>query len=99
MSLSTPVLAVLSWARAGEASARLASAIIAPRCAMVVFIDISPCVRLFQRVRCQLEFLDALSGIDLGGIDVALRVDGHGVNPVKLAGVAAVAAETVDHAG
>src|SRR4030081_2565792 len=98
MSLSTPILTVLSWASAGPASPRLASAMIAPRCAMVVFIEIPPCIRLFQRIRCQLEFLDAFSGIDLGGVDVALLVDGHGVNPVKLAGVAAVAPKTADHA-
>src|SRR4051795_4078661 len=98
MSLSTPILTVLSWASAGLASPRLASAIIAPRCAMVVLIYIPPCVRLFQRVRCKLELLDALSGIDLGGIDVALRIDRHGVNPVELAGVAAVMAEAADHA-
>src|SRR5882757_10513413 len=98
MSLSTPILTVLSWASAGLASPRLASAMIAPRCAMVVFIEIPPWVRLFQRVRCQLEFLDALSGIDLGGIDVALCIDRHGVNPVELAGVAAIVAEGPGHA-
>src|SRR3954447_19621740 len=97
MSLSTPILTVLSWASAGLASPRLASAIIAPRCAMVVLIYIPPCVRLFQRVRCKLELLDAFSGIDLGGVDVALRVDRHGVNPVELAGVAAVMAERSGH--
>src|SRR3954453_3978121 len=98
MSLSTPILTVLSWASAGSATPRPASAMIAPRCAMVVFIEIPPCVGLFQRVRCQLEFLDALSGIDLGGVNIALLVDRHGVNPVKLAGVAAVMAESSDHA-
>src|SRR5882757_9904536 len=98
MSLSTPILTVLSWASAGLASPRPASAMIAPRCAMVVLIEIPPCVRLFQRVRSQLELLDALSGVDFGGIDVALRIDRHGVNPVELAGVAAVMAEGADHA-
>src|SRR4051812_24288414 len=98
MSLSTPILTVLSWASAGLANPRLASAMIALRCAMVVLIEIPPCVRLFQRVRCKLELLDALSGIDLGGIDIALRIDRHGVNPVELAGVAAVVAEGADHA-
>src|ERR1700756_2511415 len=98
MSLSTPILAVLSWASVGLASPSLGPAMIAPRRAMVVLIEISPCMRLFQRVRCQLEFLDAFSGIDLGGIDVALRIDRHGVNPVELAGVAAVMAEGADHA-
>src|SRR3981189_836817 len=98
MSLSTPILAVFSWASVGPASPRLASAIIAPRCAMVVFIEIPPWVRLFQRVRCQFEFLDTFSGIDLGGIDVALCIDRHGVDPVELAGVAAVMAERPGHA-
>src|SRR3954470_17885055 len=97
MSLSTPILTVLSWASAGLASPRL-SAMMAPRCAMVVFIEIPPWVWLFQRVRCQPEFLDALSGIDLGGIDVALGIDRHGVNPVELAGVAAVVPEAAGHA-
>src|SRR4051794_24401588 len=98
MSLSTPILTVLSCASAELASPRLASAIIAPRRAMVVLIDIPPCVRLFQRVRCKLELLDALSGVDLGSIDVALRIDRHGMNPVELAGVATVMAEAADHA-
>src|SRR5216684_805980 len=53
--------------------------------------------RLAQRVRGQFEFLDALSGIDLGGIDVALGVDRHGVDPVELPGVTSVAAKTADH--
>src|SRR5580698_10393075 len=52
--------------------------------------------RLLQRVRDQLEFLDALSGVDLAGIDVALRIDRHGVDPVKLPGVAAVMSKTAD---
>src|SRR3954451_12131956 len=98
MSLSTPILTVLSWASAGLASPRPASAMIAPRCAIFVFIEIPPCVGLFQRVGCQLEFLDALSGIDLGGIHVALRIDRHGVNPVELAGVAPVVTERAGHA-
>src|ERR1700710_1286080 len=99
MSLSTPILAVLSWASAGAAKPRPASAAItAQRRAKVVFMNFPLCVRLFQRVRCQLEFLDALSGIDLGGIDIALRIDRHGVNPVELAGVASVMAERTDHA-
>src|ERR1700733_13498906 len=55
-------------------------------------------MRLSQRVRGQLEFLDALSGVDLAGIDIALGVDRHGVNPVKLPGIAAVAAKAADHA-
>ena len=39
------------------------------------------------------ELLRAFSGIDLGGVDVALGVDGEIVHPVEFAGVAAVAAE------
>src|SRR6516164_5965478 len=53
---------------------------------------------LFQRVRRQPELLDALPGVDLGGIDVTLGVDRHGVHPVELAGIAAVMAEAADHA-
>src|SRR3954451_25206363 len=98
MSLSTPILTVLSWASAGLASPRPASAMIAPRRAMVVFIETPPCVGLFQRVGCQFEFLDALSGIDLGRIDIALRINRHGMNPVELAGVAAIMAEAAGHA-
>src|ERR1700722_2543571 len=51
---------------------------------------------LSERVRGQLEFLDALSGIDLGGIDVAFGIDRHRMDPVKLPGVAAVVSETAD---
>src|ERR1700731_1554294 len=54
-------------------------------------------VRLSERVRGQLEFLDALSGIDLGSIDAAFGIDRHGMDPVKLPGVAAVVAEGTDH--
>src|SRR5229473_8468544 len=53
---------------------------------------------LMQRVRNQPEFLDAPAGIDLAGINVALAVDRHGVNGVKLPGVAAVMPETADDA-
>src|ERR1700676_1158982 len=53
---------------------------------------------LSQRIRGQLEFLDALSGVDLAGIDVALPVDRHGVNRVKLSGVAAIVSEAADDA-
>src|ERR1700692_4164047 len=56
-----------------------------------------PLSGLSQRVRSQLEFLDALSGIDLGGVDVALGVDRDGVDPVKLSGVAAVMSEAADN--
>jgi len=40
------------------------------------------------------EFLDALGGIDFGGVDVALAVDTYLVQIVELTGVAALAAET-----
>src|SRR5712671_5122770 len=40
-----------------------------------------------------LEALHALSGIDVARVDVAVRIDGHGVDPVKFAGGAALAAE------
>src|SRR3984957_5352963 len=51
---------------------------------------------LSERVRGAPEFLDALSGIDLGGIDVAFGIDRHRMDPVKLPGVAAVVSETAD---
>src|SRR5882724_9145565 len=44
------------------------------------------------------ELLRALARVDLGRIDVALRVDGHVVDPVELARRAAVAAEVREHA-
>src|SRR3954447_17071697 len=50
-----------------------------------------------QRIRGQLELLDAFSGIDLGGVDVALRIHRHGVDPMKLTGVASATAEAADH--
>src|SRR5882672_3755096 len=53
---------------------------------------------LAQRVRGQLELLDALGVVDFAGIDVALLVDRHGVNPVKLSGVAAAPSEAANHA-
>src|SRR5215472_18350336 len=53
---------------------------------------------LFQRVRGQPEFLDALGVVDFAGIDVTELVHGHGMDPVELAGVAAAAAEPADHA-
>jgi hypothetical protein len=52
-------------------------------------------MRPSKRIRGQLEFLDALAGIDLGRIDVA--VHRHGVDPVKLPGAAAVMTEAADH--
>src|SRR5689334_19968861 len=51
-----------------------------------------------ERIRNQLELLHALSGVDLCRIDVPFRVDSHGVNPVELAGLPAVAAKAADHA-
>src|SRR5665647_1113597 len=42
------------------------------------------------------EFLRALSGVDLGRIQVAFAVDREIVDPVKFAGVAAVATEAAD---
>src|SRR6478672_3099141 len=52
---------------------------------------------LLQRVRSQFELLDTLSGVDLSGIDVALGIDRHGVDPMELSGVAAAAAKTAGH--
>src|ERR1700730_15607967 len=39
------------------------------------------------------ELLDALAVVDLGGVDVAARVDRHVVHPVQLARVAPAPAE------
>src|SRR6186997_3407321 len=39
------------------------------------------------------EFLRAFSGINFGGVNIALGVDGEIVHPVELASVTAVAAE------
>src|ERR1700722_7688504 len=55
-------------------------------------------MRLSQGIRGQLELLDPLTGVDLGGVDIALGVDRHGVNPVELPGVAAFVPETPDPA-
>ena len=52
--------------------------------------------RLFERVRRQPEFLDALSGIDLRGIDVTLGIDGDFVKEHELPGVTANTAEAPD---
>jgi hypothetical protein len=41
-----------------------------------------------QRIRGQLEFPYALTGIDFGGMDVAFGIDRQGVYPAKLPGVA-----------
>src|SRR3954454_6175690 len=49
-----------------------------------------------QCIGGQLEFLDTLSAVDLGRVDVAFGIDRHRVNPVKLPGVAAAAAEGAD---
>src|SRR4051794_14570799 len=46
-----------------------------------------------HHVSLEQEFLRALAGIDLGGEDVALGVERQIVNPVEVAGHAAVAAE------
>src|SRR5436305_12365290 len=46
-----------------------------------------------EGVRGQPELLNALSGVNFGGIHVALAVDRHGMDPVELPGVAAVAPE------
>src|SRR6185437_13655703 len=45
----------------------------------------------------ELELLHSLSGIDLGRVDITLGVNRDGMHPVKLTGVAAVAAEAADH--
>src|SRR5215469_14306749 len=52
---------------------------------------------LLKRVRRQSEFLDALA-FDLAGIDIALAVDGHGVQQHELSGIAPAMAEGADHA-
>src|SRR3954464_8040215 len=49
-----------------------------------------------EGVRGQPELLDTLSGVNLGGIHVALAVDRHGMDPVELPGIAAVAPEAAD---
>src|SRR4051794_25771503 len=49
-----------------------------------------------EGVRGQPELLDTLSSINLGGIHVALAVDRHGMDPVELPGIAAVAPEAAD---
>src|SRR4030088_1730782 len=54
-------------------------------------------MRLSQRIRGQFELLDTLSGIDLGGINVAFRVDRYGVNPVKLSSITAAPPEAADN--
>src|SRR5262245_10590564 len=41
------------------------------------------------------EFLDALSGIDLARIEIALRIDRERVHPVELPGLASAGAERV----
>src|SRR5579871_2181273 len=51
---------------------------------------------LAQRVRCQPEFLDALSVVDFSRVDVPEPVDGHGMHPVKFTGLSAAAAEAAD---
>src|SRR5438270_9600401 len=51
---------------------------------------------LSQCIGGQLELLDTLAVVDLGRVDVAFGVDRHRVNPVKLPGVAATAAEGAD---
>src|SRR5512140_5432 len=42
------------------------------------------------------EALHALAGIDIAGKDVAVRIDGHRVDPVELAGIAPLPAEGAD---
>src|SRR3954465_907134 len=49
-----------------------------------------------HHVSLEQEFLRTLAGIDLGGEDVALGVEREIVNPVEVAGHAAVAAEAAD---
>jgi hypothetical protein len=49
---------------------------------------------LSERIRGQPEFLDTLSVIDLGRVDVALGVNRHGVDPMKLSGVTSPMART-----
>src|SRR5438552_12658617 len=44
----------------------------------------------------QSELLNALSGVNLGGIHVTLVVDCHGMDPVELPGIAAVVPEAAD---
>src|SRR5438067_4768310 len=53
---------------------------------------------LSQCIGGQLELLDTFAVVDLGRIDVTFGVDRHRVNPVKLPGVAAAAAEGADDA-
>src|SRR5215472_1621282 len=151
MSLSTPILTTLSWARAGvrpRPASAMSAAVPRMNMAFMMFLQMSPprrfsrtkpfagdraCVpdspiavlpaagnaplrpswrhvsldrrpavaqvqALFQRVRGQPEFLDALGVVDFAGIDVTELVHGHGMDPVELAGVAAAAAEPADHA-
>src|SRR5262249_4754059 len=42
------------------------------------------------------EFLRPFTGVDFGGVDVALRIHREIVHPMKLAGIAAVATERAD---
>src|SRR5437879_5339062 len=39
------------------------------------------------------EFLDALSGFDLAGVEISLGIHGDGIDPVEIAGHASVIAD------
>src|SRR5262249_12985720 len=78
----------------GEARGNFAVALKVPRYARD---DSGTVIHIALRGAVGLEFLHALSGVDLARVDVAVRIDSDAVHPVELAGIAAGAAEAADH--